>query len=597
MNNNKLKPSILDKNYLAKDFDDRLSKTIAQRFNISPIIADLLAMRGIAIDEVEEFLEPKIKNSLPDPFSLGGVSDGVERVLKAINQQQKITIFADYDVDGATSCALLVRFFREIGVEAEIYVPDRILEGYGPNSQALLNLKKNGSDLVITVDCGTVAFKPLEDAKKAGLEVIVIDHHLGVVEKPEAIAIINPNLLDEKFAIKNICGCAVSFLFIVAVNKMLRQNGFYKDKKEPNLFELLDLVALGTVCDVMPLTGLNRAFVSAGLKILKQRKNLGLRRIIDLAGLNTQPDAYSLGFVLGPRINASGRIGKADLGATILSSECEIVTQDIALQLEEFNKQRKDIEAKVLEQAVARLENGVDGFSKNDPIIFALGDDWHQGVIGIIASRLKDLYNKPVAVLSLDKKIGKAKASCRSITGIDFGANILQARLAGLLLEGGGHAMAGGFSVKLEKIAELHQFFCQKLQDKVAELSAQNLVYFDLEIDIAQLNLELLKELLKLEPYGVGNMKPRFLIKDAKKIRSSLIGSKQEHISCIFSAKSLLGFDNQINAVAFRSNNTKLGDLLLSAKTSQSLNLIATLNINNWMGVEKVQMMIEDIIL
>lgn len=597
MNNNKLKPSILDKNYLAKDFDDRLSKTIAQRFNISPIIADLLAMRGIAIDEVEEFLEPKIKNSLPDPFSLGGVSDGVERVLKAINQQQKITIFADYDVDGATSCALLVRFFREIGVEAEIYVPDRILEGYGPNSQALLNLKKNGSDLVITVDCGTVAFKPLEDAKKAGLEVIVIDHHLGVVEKPEAIAIINPNLLDEKFAIKNICGCAVSFLFIVAVNKMLRQNGFYKDKKEPNLFELLDLVALGTVCDVMPLTGLNRAFVSAGLKILKQRKNLGLRRIIDLAGLNTQPDAYSLGFVLGPRINASGRIGKADLGATILSSECEIVTQDIALQLEEFNKQRKDIEAKVLEQAVARLENGVDGFSKNDPIIFALGDDWHQGVIGIIASRLKDLYNKPVAVLSLDKKIGKAKASCRSITGIDFGANILQARLAGLLLEGGGHAMAGGFSVKLEKIAELHQFFCQKLQDKVAELSAQNLVYFDLEIDIAQLNLELLKELLKLEPYGVGNMKPRFLIKDAKKIRSQIIGSKQEHISCIFSAKSLLGFDNQINAVAFRSNNTKLGDLLLSAKTSQSLNLIATLNINNWMGVEKVQMMIEDIIL
>jgi len=597
MNNNKLKPSILDKNYLAKDFDDRLSKTIAQRFNISPIIADLLAMRGIAIDEVEEFLEPKIKNSLPDPFSLGGVSDGVERVLKAINQQQKITIFADYDVDGATSCALLVRFFREIGVEVEIYVPDRILEGYGPNSQALLNLKKNGSDLVITVDCGTVAFKPLEDAKKAGLEVIVIDHHLGVVEKPEAIAIINPNLLDEKFAIKNICGCAVSFLFIVAVNKMLRQNGFYKDKKEPNLFDLLDLVALGTVCDVMPLTGLNRAFVSAGLKILKQRKNLGLRRIIDLAGLNTQPDAYSLGFVLGPRINASGRIGKADLGATILSSECEIVTQEIALQLEEFNKQRKDIEAKVLEQAVARLENGVDGFSKNDPIIFALGDDWHQGVIGIIASRLKDLYNKPVAVLSLDKKIGKAKASCRSITGIDFGANILQARLAGLLLEGGGHAMAGGFSVKLEKIAELHQFFCQKLQDKVAELSAQNLVYFDLEIDIAQLNLELLKELLKLEPYGVGNMKPRFLIKDAKKVRSTLIGSKQEHISCIFSAKSLLGFDNQINAVAFRSNNTKLGDLLLSAKTSQSLNLIATLNINNWMGVEKVQMMIEDIIL
>jgi single-stranded-DNA-specific exonuclease len=597
MNNSNLKLSILDKKYLAKEFDERLAKAIAQRFEISPIIADLLAMRGVAIDEVEEFLDPKIKNFLPDPFTLGGVKDGIDRVLKAINHQQKITVFADYDVDGATSCALLIRFFREIGVEAEIYVPDRILEGYGPNSQALLNIKKNGSDLVITVDCGTVAFKPLEDAKKAGLEVIVIDHHLGVVEKPEAIAIINPNLLDEKFAIKNICGVAVSFLFIVGLNKTLRESGFYQDKKEPNLFDLLDLVALGTVCDVMPLTGLNRAFVSAGLKILKQRKNLGLRKICDLAGLNTLPDAYSLGFVLGPRINASGRVGKANLGATILSSECEIQTQEIALQLEEFNKQRKDIEAKVLDQAVERLEKGIDGFTKNDPIIFAQADDWHQGVIGIVASRLKDLFNKPVAVLSIDKKNGKAKASCRSITGIDFGANILQARLAGLLLEGGGHAMAGGFSVKSEKISELHQFFCQRLQTQVAELSAQNLAFYDLEIDIAQLNLQLMKELLRLEPYGVGNMKPRFLIKDAKKIRSTLIGSKQEHISCIFSAKSLLGFDNQINAVAFRSNNTKLGELLLSAKTSQNLNLIATLNINNWMGVEKMQMMIEDAIL
>ncbi len=602
-----MKPSILGRNWHQKTFDERHSLAILQRFEISEVLSNLLSAREISLGEIENFLEPKIKTSLPDPFELNDMDKAVAHVIEAIHARKKITIFADYDVDGATSSALLKRFFREAGVNADIYIPDRVLEGYGPNSQALLNLKKSGTDLVITLDCGTVAFKPLEDAAAVGLEIIVIDHHLGVLEKPQSIAVINPNLLDEKFPHKNLCAAGVTFLFVVAINKKLREENFYAQKKEPNLLNLLDLVALGTVCDVMSLTGLNRAFVAAGLKILKQRKNLGLREICDLAGLDEEPSAYHLGFVIGPRINAGGRVGKSDLGATILSSEDEEEVKAIAQQLETFNKQRKEIEVQVLEEAVKSLESGpltrsatepwAGGFSKNDPIIFAVAKNWHQGVIGIVASRLKDLYNKPVAVIAIDDEGKKGKASCRSISGVDFGGEILKARLEGLLIEGGGHAMAGGFSVAPEKISELHQFFCKNLAQKVEEISAQKNAEFDIALDLAQVNLDLLKELAKLEPFGVGNMRPKFLLRNVTKVKANLVGQTAEHISCIFSAKSALGFNGQIQAIAFRSNKTPLGEMLLDPKFTKPISLIGTLNINAWMGVEKVQMIIEDVLI
>lgn len=586
--------SILGFNWKQKNFNERNALAISQRFEISEVLANLLSSREVALDEVENFLEPKIKTALPDPFELNDMDKAVDHVIAAVLAKKKITIFADYDVDGATSAATLKRFFSQIGVDANIYIPDRILEGYGPNSQALLNLRKSGTDLVITLDCGTVAFKPLEDAAAAGLDVIVIDHHLGVLEKPQSIAVINPNLLDEKFPHKNLCAAGVTFLFVVAINKKLRDRGFYSQKKEPNLLNLLDLVALGTVCDVMTLTGLNRAFVAAGLKILRQRKNLGLREICDLAGLDEEPSAYHLGFVIGPRINAGGRVGKSDLGATILSSDDEERVKSIATQLENFNKQRKEIEAQVLEEAVKSLESRAEGFSKNDPIIFAASKNWHQGVIGIVASRLKDLYNKPVAVIALDEQ--KGKASCRSISGIDFGAEILKARLSRLLLEGGGHAMAGGFSVLPEKISELHKFFCENLGQKVLEISAQKNAEYDIALDLSQVNIDLLKELAKLEPFGVGNMRPKFLLRDVIKVKANLVGQTAEHISCIFSSKSVVGFNGQIQAIAFRSNKTPLGEILLDQKFNKPLNLVGTLNINAWMGVEKVQMIIEDVV-
>lgn len=594
---NDVRKSVLGTNWTQKPFDERLSKVINQRFDLSETLANLIASRDVSLDEVENFLDPKIKTALPNPFELSGMQEAVDHVIDAVKKNKKITLFADYDVDGATSSATLKRFFREVGIEVDIYIPDRVLEGYGPNSQALLNLKKTGTDLVITLDCGTVAFKPLEDAAKAGLEIIVIDHHLGVLEKPDAIAVINPNLLNEPFPHKDLCAAGVAFLFAVAANKGLRDVGFYAGRKEPNLLQLLDLVALGTVCDVMSLTGLNRAFVTAGLKILKKRKNIGLREICDLAELNEEPTSYHFGFVIGPRINAGGRVGKSDLGARILSSEDEADVKAIAQQLEGFNKQRKDIETQVLEESIKALEAGQGGFKTSDPVIFVASKHWHQGVIGIVASRLKDLYNKPVAVIAIDDEGKKGKASCRSISGVDFGAEILSARLEGLLIEGGGHAMAGGFSVEPDKIADLHQFFCHKLGEKVVELSRQKNSEFDIELDLAQVNIELLKEISALEPFGVGNPRPKFILRNVQKLRAKIVGKTQEHISCTFSSKSVVGFSNQIQAISFKSVDTAMGDILLNEKANKSFNLVGTLNINSWMGVEKVQMIIEDILI
>ncbi len=347
----------------------------------------------------------------------------------------------------------------------------------------------------------------------------------------------------------------------------------------------------------MSLTGLNRAFVAQGLKILKQRKNLGLRAICDLAGLDEEPTAYHLGFVIGPRINAGGRVGKSDLGARILSSEDESEVFEIANQLEIFNKQRKEIEIQVLDEATKALETNVNGFSKNDPIIFVASKNWHQGVIGIVASRVKDLYGKPVAVIAIDDEGKKGKASCRSISGIDFGAEILNARLNGLLIEGGGHAMAGGFSVLPEKISELHQFFCKNLGEKVVEITAEKKSEFDIALDLAQVNVDLLKELAKLEPFGVGNARPKFILRDVVKVNAKIIGKTGEHISCFFSAKSAVGFSGNLSAVAFRSVATPVGEILLDPNFKKPMSLVGTLNINSWMGMEKVQMIIEDVLI
>ncbi len=607
--------SILGNYWYEKPYDERLMMALQQKFELNSALAKVIAAKNISLDDVDDFLNPTIKSALPNPFDLLDMDVAVKHAIDAILRKKKITIFADYDVDGATSAAILKRFFADIGVDVSIYIPDRILEGYGPNVDALLALKKSGTDLVITVDCGTVAFEPLEAAHKAGLEIIVIDHHIGVLEKPKALAVINPNRIDETFPHKNICAATVSFLFAVAVNKTLREIGFFGGEKtnsafdarmnhvafdgenvakEPNLLALLDLVALGTVCDVMPLTGLNRALVSQGLKILRKRQNLGIRALCDIANLDEEPTAYHLGFIVGPRINAGGRVGTSILGATILSTDDEHMAAEIASKLDKLNSERKEIEKRVLAESIENLEKGKGGFSINDDIIFAVSDGWHQGVIGIVASRLKDLYSKPVAVIALDG--AKGKASCRSIQGIDFGGSILQAKMQDLIIEGGGHAMAGGFSIKAEKIGDLHKFFHELLSKKIKEISAQNMRDFDAEIDLENVNLDLIKSLQSLEPYGTANRRPKFIVRNLRKMNAKLIGADKSHISCNFSSLSNVGFSANLGAIAFRSANTKIAEILLDPNFRKPINIVAELNINNWMGQEKVQAVIEDII-
>ncbi len=588
--------SLLSKNWQPAFLDSRAVLTLQQKCQISEVLASLLYLRGINHQQVANFLDPKLKNILPNPNELHGINIACQNVYEALLGKKKITIFADYDVDGATSSAILVLFFRALNLEVEVYIPDRILEGYGPNVNALLQLKNNGTDLVIMVDCGTVAFAPLLAAKEAGLDIIVIDHHLGVLEKPPAIAIINPNSLGETFSHKNLCAAGVVFLFLVALNQQLRQHNFFTQHNiaEPNLFNLLDLVALGTVCDVMPLVDLNRAFVKIGLQVLANRQNLGLKILCDLAKLNQKPSVYSLGFVIGPRINAGGRVGNANLGSKLLTCQNEHEAQQISVLLNNFNEQRKNLENQILQEAISQLENKKAGFSHLDNIIFAVGNDWHQGVIGIIASRLKDLYHKPVAVITIIDQ-HKAKASCRSVAGVDFGKAILEAKINSLLLEGGGHAMAGGFSVEPNKINDLHLFFCKNLEKSLQNSLNSKIYQHDFALDWSMMNLNLLQEINKLEPFGLGNSQPIFLLKNIYKITAKKVGAKQEHISCTVASKTPLGLKNQANAIAFRSADNALGDFLLNSKNN-NFSAIGCVNINYWFNVAKIQLTIEDII-
>jgi single-stranded-DNA-specific exonuclease len=595
--------SILGKTYQQPDFNQRKSLAISQQFSVSTILANLLAnlsQQEFDFAEIENFLNPTIKSSLPDPFKLLDMDIAVAKIISVIKQKRKITIFGDYDVDGATSSALLKRFFVAIGVDANIYIPDRILEGYGPNVEALLNLKKQGTDLVITVDCGTVSFEPLKAAKESGLDVIVIDHHIGAFEKPQAIAIINPNRLDENFEHKNLAAVGVSFLLAVAINKALREDGqgnnFYKKNNlvEPNLLSLLDLVALGTVCDVMSLQGVNRAFVAQGLKVMKSRSNIGIRALFDVANLDEAPSSYHLGFVLGPRINAGGRVGKADLGARLLATNDEKEAKKIAEELNIYNNQRKDIEVNILEEA----KNIFEKTNQDNSVLIAASNRWHQGVVGIIASRIKDLYNKPTAIISLKDGIGKA--SCRSINGVDFGAAIIKAKLKGLLIEGGGHKMAAGFSIKEDKIADLQNFLNEELASAVAIANQNKTHFFDDILDINSANLNLAKELSKLEPYGVGNTKPKFLIKDLQIVESKIVGSDNKHVRCVFSAKTLAGWNGRIVGFAFNAmdsaNGSSLGEVLISKNKAKPVAIVGQININSWMGNETLQVIIEDLV-
>ncbi|MBY0580326.1 MAG: single-stranded-DNA-specific exonuclease RecJ, partial [Rickettsiales bacterium] len=472
-----------------------------QKFGISDIIARVLLNRGINdAESVQNFLYPKIKNLMPNPFLMKDMDKAANRIVESIKAKEKIVIYADYDVDGATSSAVLKRFFYALGLETTVYIPCRFKEGYGPNKEAFKKLIDKGNDLIITVDCGTVAFEPIKYAQDRGVDVIIIDHHIAQENLPESYAVVNPNRLDDDFKFKDIAAVGVVFFVITAIRSILRQKGYFQEKNitEPNIMEYLDLVALGTVCDVMPLTGINRAFVQHGLRLINKKQNLGLKVLAECANIDIKSESYHLGYILGPRINAGGRVGKGYLGSILLSTNSYQEAYDAAKSLEKYNQQRKSIESIILDQVLANIKN--NNFEENS-VILAYGEDWHYGVLGILASKIKEKYQKPALIISINDGIGKGSA--RSIKGIDIGKNITIAKEKGLLIEGGGHEMAGGFSIEEEKIESFYQFLLARIlkNSNYEEIYQQaKVLKIDALISVGSVNSNLLSALKIAEP-------------------------------------------------------------------------------------------------
>lgn len=574
-------PSLLGKKWMMKDVNDKKLQLYAQRFNVPEILARLMVARDIEENHVEDYLNPTLKKLMGDPHKLLDMDKAVARFVQALDGDEKIAVFGDYDVDGATSSALLKRFLRDLGHECLIYIPDRIDEGYGPTPGAFDYLKSQGVKLVVTVDCGATSFEPLAYADSIGLDVVVLDHHTGEPKLPKAKAVVNPNRLDQESNPYNICAAVgVTFLFAACVLKALREKGAFQSKTAPDILNYLDLVATGTVCDVMQLRDLNRAFVHQGLKIMARRQNLGLKALCDHAGLDQAPHVYHLGFVIGPRINAGGRVGKADLGARLLSTQDPLEAANIAAELSQFNLERQEIEQGVLAQALDQAELQAD-----EPFICVQGQGWHPGVIGIVAGRIKEKFHKPTAVIAFDDN-GIGKASARSVTGVDLGSMIHCAKQKGLLVAGGGHAMAGGFTIEMQQLESFKDFMRQQIFQSNADLTpyASADAYLALEAG----TVGFVKSLAQLEPYGQGNPQPRFILENVSVIKVDVVG--QGHLRLVL--KSFAG-NGTLKAMAFRALETPLGHALMNRR-ADTYSFLGTFKLDTWMGSEQLTFFIDD---
>ena len=579
--------SVLGKKWVLPQTDERLAAGISQSYGLPDIVGRLLAARGIGFDDVETFLNPSLKTQLPDPSSFKDMDKAAERIADALMKGENVAVFGDYDVDGATSSALLRRFFKALGADLRVYIPDRLKEGYGPNAPALQKLRGEGMDVVITVDCGITAFDALREGTAAGLDIVVLDHHRAEAKLPDAFAVVNPNRLDDGSAQGHLAAVGVTFLFIVAVNRILRDKKWYNEKRpEPRLLQWLDIVALGTVCDVVALTGVNRAFVSQGLRVMALRQNPGLVALSEVAGLSEAPGTFHAGFIFGPRVNAGGRVGEADLGARLLSTDDIYEAKALAQRLHQYNAERKEIETLVLEQAIERVEKTV---AQDSPVLLIDGEGWHPGVIGIVAARLKEKYNRPACVIAFDDN-GIGKASGRSVSNIDLGSAILSAKEAGLLLNGGGHKMAAGFTVARGALNDLRAYVEQHIVTQLNGEAYAPELRIDTVLSLHALTLDLAEKIGMLAPYGAGHAEPRFALAGVKIIRPRTIGENQNHVSCFL--QDTAG-GATLKGIAFRAMDTALGETLLKAG-SAPLNLAGHISVNNWQGKTTVDFQIVD---
>ena len=575
------------KRWLIKETDERQALALTQRVRVPDVVGRVLASRGWDVETAGSFLDPKLKTHLPDPMHLKDMDKAAQRIAEAVQAGETIAVFGDYDVDGATSSALLKRFLEAAGGKVRVYIPDRQAEGYGPNAPALLKLQAEGASVAVTVDCGQTSFEPLEEVANAGLDVVVIDHHAGEARLPKAFAVVNPNRMDDDSPHGQMAAVGVAFLFAIAINTKLREADWYKDRKAPNLMDWLDIVALGTVCDVVPLTGVNRALVAQGLKVLAQRTNPGLRMLADVAGVKEKPGAYHLGFVLGPRINAGGRVGQSDLGTRLLSTPSESEALALAQRLNDFNAERQEIEAAVLDEAVRQVEHRLAG-AEPGPIVIAHGDAWHPGVVGIVASRLKEKFNRPSCVISFNGEEGTA--SGRSVSGADLGSAVIAARQAGLLLKGGGHAMAAGFTVEKSKLAEVEAFLAERMRQALGENPPPPGLTIDSITGVAGANKFLVSTLEQVGPFGVGNPEPRFCIKGAHIVKADPVGKDQSHVRLVLTDA---GGQGRLTAIAFRAFDSDLGPALVN-HGGAPFDFVGRLRMNVWNSYESVQLMVDD---
>ncbi|MDO8605729.1 MAG: single-stranded-DNA-specific exonuclease RecJ [Phaeospirillum sp.] len=573
--------SLTGRRWLSRAGDERLALALSQRLALPEMVGRVLAARGVGLDEAPSFLNPTLRDLLPDPSHLKDMDKAVARLVRAVAEGETIGIFGDYDVDGATSSALLRNFLDAVGAKVLVYIPDRVTEGYGPNAPALLRLKDEGAAVVVTVDCGTTAFDALDAAAKAGLDMIVVDHHVAEAALPAALAVINPNRLDEDSPHGHLAAVGVAFLLVVGLNRGLKQAGWFQTRAAPDLLRWLDLVALGTVCDVVPLLGVNRALVTQGLKVMARRQNVGLVALGDVAGIKETPGAYHLGYVLGPRVNAGGRVGEAGLGTRLLSTDDAAEAAEIARRLDGYNKDRQEIEAVVLLEAIEQVEGRPDD---GLPLLLAAGEGWHQGVIGIVAGRLKERYGRAACVVALEGGVGKG--SGRSVTGLDLGAAIIAARQDGLLLAGGGHAMAAGFTVARDKLPEFHAFVADRLQ---AQLDGELAPVLDLDgaMDAGAVSVELVETLAQVGPFGSGNPEPRFAIAAARIVKADVVGSG--HVRLILTGAG----GKRLKAIAFRAADSEMGHALLSGQGA-AFHLAGSLRVDTWQGATSVQLIVDD---
>jgi len=554
--------------------DDRLAEGMAQDTNLPLPLCRILVRRGVISQDAETFLTPTIKDLLPDPLSLKDMQPAAARFLHAAQAGEKIAIFADYDVDGGTSAALLLDWLRQMGREATLYIPDRITEGYGPNVPAMQMLARDHA-LIVCVDCGTVSHEAIAAAK--GADVVVLDHHLGGETLPDAVAVVNPNRQDETGDYAQLCAAGVVFLMLVEVNRQMRGN----DQKGPDLVSMLDLVALGTVADVAPLSGVNRALVRQGLKVMAMRNRIGLVALGDVARMNSAPTTYHLGFMLGPRINAGGRIGQADLGARLLACTNEHEARAMADRLDELNTERREVEASVRDVALAQAEErGLDA-----PLVWAAGEGWHPGVVGIVASRLKEATNRPAIVIGLDGDEGKG--SGRSVSGVDLGASIQRLMAEGLLLKGGGHKMAAGLTVARDQLEPA----MARLSELLARQGAGDAGPADLKLDGVLMpgaaTIELIEQLEQAGPFGASAPAPRFAFPDVEINFTKRIGDN--HLKLTFGD----GMGARIEAIAFGIYDGAMGQALANHGGAR-FHLAGRLEINTWGGRARVQMRLED---